>query len=108
MHRILIASAAILLVGLAPLTGMAASSALRPVVTANPSVTLVDGWWEQEHHEQDAPDHYWRLQQEQRQRYDRLQAEQRRRDQQRRRFEEDDRRAVQEQHRMLGFQVIIH
>jgi hypothetical protein len=108
MHRIFFASAAIMLIGLAPQPGSAASFAQRPVTAANPSITLVDGWWEQEHHEQDAPDHYWRLQQQQRERYDRLQSEQYRREQQRRRFNEDDRRALQEQHRLLGFQIIIH
>ena len=108
MYRIVFASAAVLVLGLAPQPGSAASLAQRPVTAVNPSITLVDGWWEQEHHEQDAPDRYWHLQQEQRQRYDRLQAEQRRRDEQRRKFEEDDRRALQEQHGILGFQLTIH
>jgi Spy/CpxP family protein refolding chaperone len=108
MHRILFVSAAVLVLGLAPQPGSAASLAQRPVTAANPSITLVDGWWEQEHHEQDAPNRYWQLQQEQRQRYDRLQAEQRRRDEQRRKFDQDDRRALQEQHGILGFQLTIH
>ena len=108
MHRILVASAAVLLFGLTPVTGMAASSALRPAVAANPSITLVDGWWEQEHHDQDAPDHYWKLPPQQRERYDHLQAQQNQREQQRRKIEDENNRAIQEQHKILGFQVTIH
>jgi hypothetical protein len=108
MHRILFASAAFLLIGLAPHAGMAASLAQRPVTAAHPSVTFVDGWWEQEHHEQDARERYWRLPPQQYERYNRLEAEQAQREQQRRRMEEEYRRAQEEQHRLLGFQIIIH
>jgi hypothetical protein len=108
MYRIVFASAAVLVLALAPQPGSAASFAQRPVTATNPAITLVDGWWEQEHHEQDAPNRYWQLQQQQRERYDRLQAEQYRREQQRRKFDEDDRRALQQQHGILGFQLTIH
>ena len=107
MHRILFAPAAVLLLGLTPLTGMAASIGERPVVAANPSITFVDGWWEQEHHDKDAPQKYWGLQPQQRARYDSLQAEQARREQQRRKIDEANARAQKEQHQLLGFQVNI-
>jgi len=107
MYRIFFVSAAALLLGFAPLSATAAAIGEKPVAATNPSITFVDGWWEQEHHD-DAPQHYWRLQREQRERYDRLQAQQAQREAQRRRFDDEDRRAIEEQHRLLGFQIIIH
>jgi hypothetical protein len=107
MSRTFSASVVVLLFGLAPVTGMAAPIVQRPVVTANPAVTFVDGWWEQEHREQDARERYWRLPPERLDRYHRLQADTDRREQQRRKIDEDNGRARQEQHRLLGFEVII-
>jgi hypothetical protein len=107
MRHLLSASAIALLFGLTPVTGMAASMVQRPVATTNPSITLVDGWWEQEHREQDARERYWRLPPPKLDRYHRLQADNDRREQQRRRIEDQNRRAIQEQHRLLGFDVIV-
>src|SRR5580692_11445338 len=50
MRRIVSVSAVVLLFGLTPVVGMAAAVVQRPFVTPNPSITFVDGWWEQEHH----------------------------------------------------------
>jgi hypothetical protein len=103
MYRILSASAALLVFGLMPVSSMATSTIQRPAVTAHPLVTLVAGWWEQEHREQDARERYWRLPPQQLGQYNRLQAEQNQRAAQRRKFNEEDNRARQEQHRLLGF-----
>jgi hypothetical protein len=104
MRRIFSASVVALLFGLAPGTGTAASIVQRPVVTANPAVTFVDGWWEQEHREKDARERYWRLPPQQLNRYHRLQADSDRREQQRHRIDDENSRARQEQHRLLGFE----
>jgi hypothetical protein len=107
MRHILSASVVALLLGLTPVAGAAAAVVQRPIVTANPAVTLVDGWWEQEHREQDARERYWHLPPKKIIQYHRLQADYDRREQQRRRIEEENRRAIQQQHRLLGFDVII-
>jgi hypothetical protein len=102
MHRIFSASVVVLLFGLTPGTGTAASIVPRPAVIANPAVLFVDGWWEQENR-QDARDRYWRLPPKQITRYHRLQADSDRREQQRRRIDDENNRARQEQHRLLGY-----
>ena len=107
MNRLIIASAALLLLAFVPVGSQAAPAQQRPDTAYNPSVVLVDGWWEQEHHD-DAPDRYWKLQPQQRQRYDKLQAEQNRRDAQRRRLDDEDHRAVEQQHGILGFSLTVH
>jgi hypothetical protein len=107
MRRIVSVSAVVLLFGLTPVVGMAAAVVQRPFVTPNPSITFVDGWWEQEHHDQDAPQRYSRLPPQQFNRYNQLQAETNRRDEQRRQMDADNSRAQQEQHRLLGFDVIV-
>jgi hypothetical protein len=104
MRRIFSASVVVLLFGLTPGTGTAASIVQRPVVTANPAVAFVDGWWEQEHREQDARERYWRLPPKKLNQYHRLQSDYLRREQQRRRIEDENRRVIQEQHRLLGFE----
>ena len=106
MRRIFSASVVALLFGLPPVS-VAAPIVQRPVVTTNSSITLVDGWWEQEHREQEARERYWRLPPPELNRYHRLQADYDRRERQRRRIDEQNRRAIEEQHRLLGFQVII-
>ena len=103
MRCIFSLSVVALLFGLTPGTGTAASIVQRPVVTANPAVVSVDGWWEQEHRQQDARERYWRLPPKQLNRYHRLQADSDRREQQRRRIDDENSRARQEQHRLLGF-----
>ena len=107
MRRIISVSAVVLFFGLAPVVGMAAAVVQRPFVTHNPSITFVDGWWEQEHHEQDAPQRYSRLPPQQLERYNQLQAETNQRNEQRRRMDADNSRAQEEQHRLLGFDVIV-
>jgi hypothetical protein len=105
MRRMLPISLALLL--LTPVAAMAGMIGPRPIDTAPSSITLVDGWWEQEHHD-DAPDRYRKLPPPKLHRYDQLQAEQARRDAQRRKLAEQDRAAQAEQHRILGFQVTVH
>lgn len=50
------ASAAVLVLGLIPAAGFAASTVPKPTTTDNPSVILVQGWWEHEHMERRARD----------------------------------------------------
>src|SRR6266853_3744542 len=104
MRRIVFASAAALLLGLAPSTGFAASIVARPIVTANPSLTFVQGWWEREHEDQRARQGYWGLPVGPLERYNRLQFEINQLLRQRREIDERISRAEQEQHRLLGFE----
>jgi hypothetical protein len=103
MRRFVSASAAVLLFGLTPVAGFAAAVAPKPMITANPSVTLVQGWWEHEHREQRARDGYWRLPPPELDRYNHLQSEINQLQEQRREIDERLSRALEEQHRMLGF-----
>ena len=96
MPRIFVGSVVILVLGLAPHAGSAMPATAKPTVTTEAPFILVEGWWEREHRE-DARDRYWRLTPEKRKQYDRLQADTKRRDEERRN------RAVQEQHRLLGY-----
>ena len=108
MRRIISASVAVLFLGLTPVTGFAAPGMQKPVASSNPAITQVDGWWEQEHHDQDARERYQRLPPKQYQRYNRLQAEQMRREQQRREIDAANQRSLREQHSLLGFEFTIH
>ena len=96
MHRILTGSAAVLLLSLAPHASSATPSAPTPLVIAAAPFTPAEGWWEREHRD-DARDRYWKLPTEKRRQYDRLQAQTKERDQQRRS------RAIEDQHRLLGY-----
>ena len=87
-----------------PVNGIAAAIMPRPAAATAPSIAFVEGWWEQEHREQEARERYWHLPRQQLDRYNRLQAEQDRRAAQRRKFDDADNRARQEQHRMLGYE----
>jgi len=73
MHRLILASAAMALLGIgavpvsaAPLARAAGDSAIQA------PITLVEGWWEQENRG-DAPDRYWQLKPSQRRQYDSVQ-----------------------------------
>ena len=103
MRRFVFASAAVLALGLTPIAGFAASRAPKPMVAANPSVILAQGWWEHEHMERRAREGYWRLPPPELDRYNRLQVEINQLQEQRREIDERLRRAEREQHRMLGF-----
>lgn len=105
MRRFVSASVAVVFLGLTPLAGSAAAIVPRPIVTANPSITLVQGWWEREHREQRARQGYWRLPPPELDNYHRLQLEITQLQQQRREIDERIRRIEFEQHRMLGFQA---
>ena len=94
MHRIFSGSIAMLLLSLAPHASLATPSAPKPLVDA--PLTFVEGWWEREHRD-DARDRYWKLPAEKRRQYDRLQTRTKQHDNQRRS------RAIQEQHRLLGY-----
>ena len=104
MRPFVSASAAVLLLGLSPITGFASSIALKPMVGANPPITFVQGWWEYEHREERAREGYWRLPPPDFDRYNRLQYEINQLREQRREIDERLRRAEYEQHRMLGFE----
>ena len=103
MGRIASASVLLVLLGLAPVTGFTAPIESTPAVPTGPSIIFVDGWWEQEHREQDAREGYWRLRQRQQARYNRLQAEIDALQQQRRDIDQRIARDLEEQHRLLGF-----
>jgi hypothetical protein len=103
MRRFVFASAALLVLGLIPAAGFAASTVPKPTANNNPSVTLVQGWWEHEHMERRAREGYWRLPPPELDRYNRLQIEINQLQEQRREIDERLRRAEREQHRMLGF-----
>ncbi len=96
MYRSFTGSVVVLLLSFVPQASPATPLAPKPVVTADAPVTLVEGWWEREHRD-DARDRYWKLAPEKRRQYDRLQAKTRQHDEQRRG------RAIQEQHRLLGY-----
>ena len=102
MRRFVYASAAVLVLGLIPAAGFAASTVPKPT-NDNPSVTLVQGWWEHEHMERRAREGYWRLPPPELDHYNRLQIEINQLQEQRREIDERLRRAEREQHRMLGF-----
>ena len=105
MRRFVSAAVAVLLLGLTPAAGFAASIAPKPMTTANPSITYVQGWWEREHREQRAREGYWRLPPQELDRYHRLQIEINELQERRREIDERLRRAEYEQHRMLGFEA---
>lgn len=96
MHRLFAGSVVILVLSLAPHAGSAMPAAAKPTASAEAPVILVEGWWERERRE-DARDRYWRLTPEKRKQYDRFQTQAKRGDEQHRN------RAVQEQHRLLGY-----
>jgi hypothetical protein len=97
MYRSFTGSVAVLLLSLVPHASPATPLAPKPVVTVDAPVTRVaEGWWEREHRD-DARDRYWKLAPEKRRQYDRLQAKTKQRDEERRG------RAIQEQHRLLGY-----
>jgi len=103
MHRAIVASLAVLVLGLAPLKGASATVLPAPGAAAgNPAIYFVDGWWEQEHRS-DASDRYSKWSPAKRKQYDRIQAAQNKRDAERRRIEDQNNRAVQDQHRLLGY-----
>jgi hypothetical protein len=58
MRRIVSASVVLMLLGLAPVTGLAAPVGPRPSAPTGPAITLVDGWWQQEHRDREAREEY--------------------------------------------------
>jgi hypothetical protein len=100
MRRLVSSSLALLFLGLAP--GAASAASLAPPAR-NPSITLVDGWWEREHRADDARQQYWRLPPPAAARYNQLQAEINRLETQRAAIDQRIARAVNEQHEILGF-----
>ena len=102
MRRILVMTFTALLFGLTPFASFAASISARPTATNNPSIVLVDGWWEQEHREQPARDGYFRLPPQRMSEYNRLQAEINQLQRQRTEIDLRLSRALRAQHEMLG------
>jgi hypothetical protein len=104
VRRLALVSVSVLLSGLSPLVGHAASQPPKQIAIANPSVTLVQGWWEREHREERARQGYWRLPPEEREHYNRLQGEISQLQRQRHEIDERLNRAEEEQRRILGFE----
>ena len=84
------------------IAGHSAPPAPEPGIARRAPVTLVQGWWEEEHREH-AREQYWRLPPPALDRYNRLQYEINQLIGQRREIDERLRRAQEEQRRMLGF-----
>ena len=101
MRRVVSVSAVLVLLGLVPITALAAPLAPRPSGSTGPSITLIDGWWERENREREAREEYWRLRQRQQARYNHLQAEIEALERQRRDIDDRIARDVEEQHRLL-------
>jgi len=102
MRRLAIASAAVLL------SGIAAAQAAPPLppptgAAANPALLPVQGWWERDNQTDRAREGYWRLPPPARQRYNSLQNDIKRLTQQRQDIDNRIERAEREQRRILGF-----
>ena len=94
---------ATLFAGLATIAAHGTPPTVKPIVAGNPSITTVQGWWEQEHRWPSARDRYWRLPPPALDRYNRLQAEINDLQAQRREIDERLNRALSEQHQILGY-----
>ena len=103
MRHFAAVSATLLVLGAAPVFGHAAPIPPGPAVVDHRAVTLVQGWWEQEHRRGDARRRYWRLPPEELERYNRLQYRINQLMEQRREIDEHIHRAQEEQKRILGF-----
>jgi hypothetical protein len=105
MGRLVLASAALALLSPTSVTGSAAPMGRTPVAAPAPTITLVEGWWEQENRG-DAPDRYWQLNRTDRRRYDSAES---RIQQRHRRYHYDqydprDYRDLRQQHTILRFE----
>jgi hypothetical protein len=105
MRRLILASAVIALFGLPSATGVAAPMARNAVAAPASTITLVDGWWEQENRN-DAADRYMRLKRSDFNRYNSVQARIDRRHRQYHldQYDARDHRDLAEQHRILHFE----
>ncbi len=104
MRHLILASAALALLGLAPVAVSAAPMERTVIASPAPAITYVAGWWEQENHA-DAPDRYWQLKHSDYNRYNSAQA---RIDARHRKYHLDnydarDRKDLAEQHHLLLF-----
>jgi len=104
MRRIVFATVALALLGLTPVAGTAAPMVPETTTAGRPSITLVEGWWEQQHREEEYRDRYWRLPPRERDRYNRLQYQINQLQQQRQQIDAQLNRAQQDQYRLLGYQ----
>jgi len=103
MRCIVLVSALLLLWSVLSIAGYAEPRPPVPVVAERSGVTLVQGWWEEEHRDEYARERYWRLPSPALDRYNRLQYEINQLFAQRREIDERIHRAQEEQRRMLGF-----
>lgn len=104
MNRTFVGLASALLLGLIPPAGHATPVASKAINAANPSVVLVQGWWEEEHRWDSARQRYWHLPPPALDRYNQLQYEINQLLEQRHEIDERLRDAQGEQHRILGFE----
>jgi hypothetical protein len=86
----------------APFNAHAAPAPATPLPAAHPSITLVQGWWEHEHREEEARERYWKLPPEALERYNHLQAEINELQEQRHEIDEHIAHEIAEQRRILG------
>ena len=105
MRALILASAALALLGLGSTTSLAAPVGSAAFAGRAPGITLANGWWEQENRA-DAADRYWQLNRSDYRRYNSVQA---RIDRRHRRYHLDqydhrDTRDLAQQHRILHFE----
>jgi len=103
MRSLILLSSAALLLGLGTATSAAAPTAGLGVTAQAPTVTLVEGWWEQESHA-DAADKYWQLSPRDRRRYDAAEARiQKRHRHQVDHYDKRDDRDLRTEHHLLHY-----
>jgi hypothetical protein len=104
MRSLIVLSATALVFGIGMAAGSAAPASGLAVAAPAPTVTLVDGWWEQENHN-DAGDRYWQLSPRNRRSYDAAEARiQRRHHHHLDQYDHHDDRDVKTEHRLLKYQ----
>jgi hypothetical protein len=105
MRRLILASAALALLSISSVTASAAPTNRMAAAPRAPAITLVQGWWEQENHN-DAADRYWQLKRSDYNRYNSAQAriDRRHRRYHLDRYDQRDNRDLAQQHRILHFE----
>jgi hypothetical protein len=104
MRRLILASTALALLSLTPVTGSATPTDRAVTAPRAPAITLVQGWWEQENRT-DAADRYSHLKTSDYKRYNSAQARIDRRHTQNHtdQYDQRDKQDLAQQHRILHF-----
>ena len=103
MRRLVHASLVAVLAVTFAVSAQAQPGARAPSAGRNPSITPVQGWWEEDHATDRARDAYWKLPRPALERYNRLQFQINQLTAQRQRLDDQIRRAQQQQRELLGF-----